>query len=393
LKSVSSRVLLALGLGLLAAEAFAVPAFARRYEVNCSFCHQVFPKLNRMGERFKERGFRLENEEPFVRSNWIRSGPVSGRIYGTRYIPQGRDASNAGYLKVLSAGNLGPRFSYWIDDAWLRAGGQTSHLEPDNAWIRFDLKPSGKLYAKAGRFELDLPASQSRTPHLLPYTIYSVNTGLEPDTIGAYQQGLEVGAEFGTTRLSFAVVQGRNFEGTVDLAESSGVGNPGRFDGNVFARVSRRRATSRFGAFAYVGRNDIVARLNATRVGVASDRLLRLGVDGSARIRRLNVYGVAMYGSNSNSVLSLAKPSGTGQSLGFAGGFLAVDYHPWERLALTSRLETRGVDLPGTLPRDTLTSFLSGAQLVVWKIKVSTQVRASRNDAARFAAIQVETAF
>ena len=150
----SKRVaLVAFSLSLVSADAFAVPAFARRYEVACTFCHQIFPKLNRMGERFKERGFRLENEDKFESSAWLKSAPLSGRVYGTRNIPEGREASNIGYLKVLSAGNLGAKVSYWIDDAWLRAGGSTLHIKPDNVWARVDFKPAGKFYAKAGRFE------------------------------------------------------------------------------------------------------------------------------------------------------------------------------------------------------------------------------------------------
>ena len=52
MKSFSIRaVLLALCLAIFAADVFAVPAFARSYKVQCSFCHQVFPMLNRAGER------------------------------------------------------------------------------------------------------------------------------------------------------------------------------------------------------------------------------------------------------------------------------------------------------------------------------------------------------
>ncbi len=385
--------LLGVFLSLLAGDVFAIPAFARRYDVDCTFCHQIFPKLNRTGERFKERGYRLENEDAFEGSAWIASAPVSGRLFGTRSMPEGRDAQNIGYLKILSAGNLGWKLSYWVDDAWLRAGGGTTHIEPDNAWVRVDFKAAGKLYAKAGRFELDLPFTQTRTPHLLPYSIYGVNTGLESDSIGLYQQGIELGGEFGTTHVSAALVQGRNNQGTVDLAESSGTGDPGKFDGNVFLRVSKRRATSRFGAFSYIGRNDLVALLNATRVGVAKDRIFRIGVDGNGWISRFNVYGLAMYGSNSNSVLSLSSPTGTGQSLGFAGGFLAVDYYFRDSIAVTSRVQTRTVDLPGATNQDTLTSYLPGLQLVIWKLKLSGQMSLSNHNVARFAAIQLETAF
>ena len=394
MKSLSIRTgLFAIALSVFAGDAFAVPAFARRYEVKCSFCHDVFPKLNRMGERFKERGFRLETEDKFEGSVWIKSAPLSGRLIGTRYLPEGFDGSNVGYLKVLSAGNLGKSVSYWVDDAWLRAGGETTHIKPDNAWVRFDFSEAGKIYAKAGRFELDIPTTQTRTPHLLPYPIYNTNTGLESDSISQYQDGVEVGGAFGTTHLSAALVKGRNNEDVVDLAQRSGVGDPGKFDANLFLRASRRRATSRFGAFAYVGRNELVAQLNATRVGVAKDKLLRIGIDGNARFDKLNVYGVAMYGSNSNSSLNLAHPNGTEESLGFRGGFLAADYRLLEQLALTARVQTRSVDAGGSSATNTLTSFLPGVQVVVWKIKLSGQFIFSNNNVKRLGVLQVETAF
>lgn len=394
MKSFSFRgLLLGLCLSIVATDVFAVPAFARRYKVQCSFCHQIFPMLNRMGERFKERGFRLENEDKFEGSAWIRSAPISGRIEGTRNMPEGRDANNLGYLKILSAGNLGSKVSYWVDDAWLRTREETTHIKPDNAWVRVDFKPAGKFYLKAGRFELDLPVTQVRTPHLLPYAMYGLNTGLETDSIGAYQDGFELGGEFGTTHLSAALVKGRNNQAVVDLAEATGVGDPDKFDGNLFLRASRRRATSRFGAFAYIGRNELVARLNATRSGVAKDSIFRVGIDGNARFNKLHVYGVAMYGSNSDSVLSLAASGGTGESLSFAGGFLCADYYVHEKVALTARVQTRSVDLPASTERDSVTSFLPGVQVVVWKLKFSGQVSFSNNNVARFGSIQVETAF
>lgn len=382
--------LVALCLSLFAADAFAVPAFARRYSVNCSFCHQIFPKLNRTGERFKERGFRLDNEEPFERSVWLKSAPLSGRLIGARNMPEGRLDNNYGYLKILSAGNLGEKVSYWVDDAWLRSRGETTHVKPDNAWLRIDLKAKGNLYAKAGRFELDLPFTQTRTPHLLPYQIYGTNTGLESDSIGQYQNGLEVGGEIGTTHLSASLVKGRNNDGVAQLAERTGVGDPEKFDGNLFLRVSKRRATSRFGAFSYIGRNQLVANLDATRVGLAKDKLFRVGVDGNARFSQLNIYGVAMYGSNSNSEVTA---SGTSKSLNFVGGFLAADYYFRDFVAVTARLQTRSVENSRSTPRASVTAFLPGLQLIIWKVKLSGQVSLANHNTARFGVVQVETAF
>ena len=68
-----------------------------------------------------------------------------------------------------SAGSLGSRFAYWLDDGVFVDSiddppGQDSwvHTKPDNAWGRVEVLTSGKLYVKGGRFELAalvMPAS------------------------------------------------------------------------------------------------------------------------------------------------------------------------------------------------------------------------------------------
>ncbi|HUP18652.1 MAG TPA: hypothetical protein VM778_01730 [Gemmatimonadota bacterium] len=42
-----------------AAEATAIPLFARRYNVSCQQCHVAPPKLNAFGEQFRARGYRM----------------------------------------------------------------------------------------------------------------------------------------------------------------------------------------------------------------------------------------------------------------------------------------------------------------------------------------------
>ncbi len=55
-------VAMLVGLFALAAPAYAVPAFARKYQTSCQTCHIVFPKLNAYGEAFRLRGYRLPGE-------------------------------------------------------------------------------------------------------------------------------------------------------------------------------------------------------------------------------------------------------------------------------------------------------------------------------------------
>ena len=51
------------GSSYLAPSANAVPAFARKYNMNCNVCHTRFPRLNTFGERFQENGYQIPGTE------------------------------------------------------------------------------------------------------------------------------------------------------------------------------------------------------------------------------------------------------------------------------------------------------------------------------------------
>jgi hypothetical protein len=55
--------LIALSCLLLPHEAQAIPAFARKYDVNCTACHTAPPALNTFGQRFLENGYQLPGTE------------------------------------------------------------------------------------------------------------------------------------------------------------------------------------------------------------------------------------------------------------------------------------------------------------------------------------------
>src|SRR5262244_4006318 len=42
--------------------ASAVPAFARKYGMRCSACHEAWPMLNYFGQKFKDNGYQLMND-------------------------------------------------------------------------------------------------------------------------------------------------------------------------------------------------------------------------------------------------------------------------------------------------------------------------------------------
>jgi hypothetical protein len=378
----ATAILIATGLGFLAPPVQAIPAFARRYKVECHFCHDIYPKLNLMGQRFKERGFRMEREEAFDVSKWAATVPVSLRAFGNYFHVQDGDGSTSGYLKGISAGNLGSRVSYWVDDAVLFTEGEdnVTHIKPDNAWARVEIV-RGRLYAKGGRFELDLPFTQTRTAHLFSYDIYFGNTGFESDGIGRYQEGLELGGDLaGGARWSAAVVQRVNRGDQVSRL------------GNLYLRASKRFVRNRLGGFAYFGQSEL---RNGASAGYV-DNVVRLGADGDLWLNRLNLYGVYMYGRNDNSIATAAQRSGTGEALSFHGGFAQADYRLRDPLSLTLRLNL--VNRPpgqSNGPREWERSLFPGAQ--VWllddRLKLSFEYGFVGNGRRDFGAVQADVAF
>src|SRR5580698_4068320 len=43
-------------------DAHALPAFARKYGLRCSACHESWPMLNYFGQKFKDNGYQLMND-------------------------------------------------------------------------------------------------------------------------------------------------------------------------------------------------------------------------------------------------------------------------------------------------------------------------------------------
>ncbi|HEY7698022.1 MAG TPA: hypothetical protein VIE88_06370, partial [Vicinamibacteria bacterium] len=194
---------------LSARTAEAIPEFARRYALPCHFCHDGYPKLSVLGEQFKERGYRLDDDKTGV-SDWWSSIPLSFRGAFRQTFEEEGDAETTGSLRFVSGGALGKRVSYWIDESYSIDSDGIDRTGTDNAFLRVDLLPD-ELYLRGGRLELDLPFTQARTPQLFAYDAYFATTGFETDNIGTHQDGVEAGGFLDdATRWSIAVVRGQN---------------------------------------------------------------------------------------------------------------------------------------------------------------------------------------
>src|ERR1039458_7779745 len=52
-----------IGVSLLSStQSYGLPAFARKYQMECTMCHEPVPRLNEFGYKFRAAGFRLPSE-------------------------------------------------------------------------------------------------------------------------------------------------------------------------------------------------------------------------------------------------------------------------------------------------------------------------------------------
>jgi len=175
-------VMILLAFAFIAEEAAAIPAFARKYRMSCSTCHQPFPRLKEFGDDFAGNGFVLENEEApryYVDTgdetlDLIRDFPIAIRLdtwamYNTE---SGRDLDfqTPYVMKLLSGGELAKNFSYYVY-FYLDEYGDVAGI--DDAFVQFNDLFGQDLDLYIGQYSLSDPLMKSelRTTYE-PYKIY-----------------------------------------------------------------------------------------------------------------------------------------------------------------------------------------------------------------------------
>ena len=156
----------------------AIPAFARKYGMPCSACHEAWPKLNNFGQNFKDNGYQMMNERDApifqqaaywpvafrITPNWHResvdktdlTNPATTLTTEGQLTTHGFDLSG---LDILTAGTLMKNISFLLVPSADNLG--AFHFESAN--VRFDnLLSSSWLNFKVGKFELDNIISEKR---------------------------------------------------------------------------------------------------------------------------------------------------------------------------------------------------------------------------------------
>ncbi len=370
--------------------AYAIPAFARKYQTSCSTCHNNFPELNDFGEAFKKNGFKFpQNDEQFIKEppvllgakaqrqvfpKAVYPGEIPGSIpigfrysgfatYNSRqplalgFLPR-TDLFTPNTFTIISAGSLGDNLSFWIDDD-ISTGGSGAQGGLGDGYLKVnDLGhyiglPKDALNLRFGQFELDLPFTQARSINPTDYDIYdqassagSLGTTNNPFVFAAPQRGIEIGG----------YPNDGYFTWSVSALDGSNDSPAGRNSKDVYVRVSQRfnlerdakarkevqaagptgprdHTSIRFGGFYYYGRNalNLDGKL-APGFGTIHEPFYRVGGDVRFRYRNLELWGLEMYGRDQNLVPDM--DTGFllhGTPVTFSGGFVEAEYwfYPW----------------------------------------------------------------
>ncbi len=337
--------LLVQALGPLVPRASAIPAFARKYGLACTGCHEAWPTLNDFGRAFRDNGYQMllgeDSPTKLAPGYW----PISIRItphyeydsathqttdQGSRTIASG-SISEVG-LDLLSAGTLAPNVSFLVvPTGFTSAEGVT--LEA--AWIRFDnLRHSGWLNVKLGKHELDIPRSGHRSWSLTDtgYLIYAYHPpgSVSQHDLSENQRGIEyVGHDQGSfNRVAVSVFNVQGSPGSRNAFDTPGVyahaSHKWLWEGTVLS-------AARLGAFgSYTTWPTAFLTSDSLPIaGTGRDlkRATKYGLDAhlwfGPEATPLHAIIVAARGEDSPGLIPGAVRDGT-----FDGGFVEIGYTP-----------------------------------------------------------------
>ncbi len=326
------RVLQLAVLGLLVlapTSAEAIPAFARRYRVSCSLCHNPIPRLTAFGDAFAGNGFRFASgEEP---SDTIGTGdpllalangvPLAIRLdayaqswsggntvtdFGTPYI-----------IKLLSSGALSKTLSYYMYVNLLERG-EFGGFE-DAILIANDVGGApvdisvGQFQASDPMFKRELRLSFE------DYALYRTRIGDEPANL-TYDRGLMINADLLGFGVAGMVLNGNGI-GPVDSERKFDQDS----DKTLLGYLTRDLTSSlRLGGLGYWGRSRSEGYRNTVTM---------VGADGSwtAGLFELNVQYIHREDTNP---LFAANPVRVQSDMGLAELLIRPEGSRWHGFAL-----------------------------------------------------------
>ncbi len=368
---------------LSCSSASAIPAFARKYGMPCSACHEAWPKLSPFGQQFKDNGYQMGNDRDApifqnpaywpialrITPNWhmernqntIVDGPPGSESQVTATVTtRGFDYTG---MDLLTAGTLAKNFSFLL----VPSADETGAFHFESANVRFDnVFGTPWINIKVGKFELDNLLSEKRILALSSnggfYQNYHFQPWLAPGVASpSYVFGLgdnQLGIEWmghsanDRSRVSAALLQGT--DGNPDF--QSGIGSyAGRgYEGFIAASQAfevGNLGLQRVGGFAYFGQSPTYPQYQQGGspifgTGIGNEPYYRAGFIGMWYIKKLDITTMYFYGHD-----NVYLATGTQSNLGVDGlpegshapswnGALFETHYTWSpQLILVNRYE------------------------------------------------------
>ena len=275
----------------LASDLFAIPAFARKYNMTCKTCHSPFPKLKPYGDEFAGNGFVLQDQDApryYVETgdpelSLIRDLPLALRLEGYVTYNQGNteqsDFTTPLLFKLLTGGAITNNIAYYV--YYILENGEAGKIE--DAWLMFNNVFDSELDITIGQFQVCDPIFK-RELRLTrdDYFIYKVRPGGSQVDL-TYDRGLmfTYGFESGT-------------DITLQIVNGSGIGEGfmgGNFDNdkykNFMGRISQDAGEHlRIGALGYWGKEKPIEQFEPSD---ATNELWMLGGDATINFEPLEL--------------------------------------------------------------------------------------------------------
>jgi hypothetical protein len=318
----------ATALPLFKTNVYALPAFARKYGMPCSSCHEAWPKLSAFGQSFKDNGYQMMNDRDApiyqqpaywpvtfrMTTFWHRestnrvqvddpANPPNGQMEA-RVTKHGFDWSG---LDFHTGGTLAKNVSFYV----LPSSDNTGAFHFETVMARLDnLAGTSWLNVKLGKFELDNLLSEKRILTLTNEAGVYQNYHFQPATenLSFFTFGIgnnQVGAEWmghskdDRTRISAAVLSSNG--GSPGLPTSRG------YDTFLTASQAFEAGSlglQRVGVFAYIGQAPTYFQFNeggapVPGTGIGNKGFSRIGFIGMWYLKKLDFTTMYFHGSDS----------------------------------------------------------------------------------------------
>lgn len=268
----------------------AIPAFARKYQAECSSCHSAWPALNATGRKFKENGYRLTRDEKPGFMNWDQTLPVAAMIKARPYqnSDKGERKTRAlNEVELMAAGAMANDFSGWFE---LEAEDDTGfNAEVKSAALGYHPSAAANL-----RFSWGALLGSD------PYDVYSDSRRLSSNRASVYGQpfgGADAGGRLRDSRQNISLY-GRPIERLFYSVIYSGVAGDNEGEGSN--ALSGRLAVD-VSPNTMIGLTVIHGRCMETNANCSVEMdFTRNGIDAQADIGNIRLMGALLRASDDN---------------------------------------------------------------------------------------------